>query len=180
MSRIGKKPIDIPSGIKVTVNANKVIVEGPKGKLEHAFPAHSVKVRTEGTRAIVERSLSDEKGSALQGLTRTLIANLIKGVRDGYEKQLEIKGVGYKAQAQGNVLQITLGFSHPIKYELPMGISVATPKPTQIVLKGIDKVKIGEVAAHIRNYLRPEPYTGKGIMYTGERVRRKAGKTVVK
>lgn len=179
MSRVGKKPIEIPSGIKVTIEGNTVSVEGPKGKLEYVVPV-GIKVHTKDGKVIVERPDATKEWSALHGLTRTIIANLITGVKDGYKKQLEIKGVGFKAQVQGSVLVITLGFSHLVRYPIPEGITVATAKPTELAISGIDKVKVGEVAAEIRDFFKPEPYTGKGIMYVGEHVRRKAGKTVVK
>ena len=179
MSRVGKKHIDIPSGVKVTISGNKISVEGPKGNLEHEFPTQ-LKVSEKDKKLLVEKTSPAKEIAPLHGLTRTIIANLIKGVTGGYEKQLEIKGVGFKAQAQGQTLQITLGFSHPVKYEIPEGITIKTKKPTQIVVTGIDKVKVGEVAAEIRAFFKPEPYTGKGIRYVGEYVRHKAGKTVVK
>ncbi len=179
MSRVGKKPVDIPSGVKIEVKGNIISVSGPKGVLQYKFPDNvgiSVKEKT----VVVERKGSAKQDMALHGLTRAIIANLIKGVTEGYTKALEIKGVGFKAQVQGKTLQMTLGFSHPVRYEIPEGITVATPKPTQITVSGIDKVKVGEVAAEIRGFFKPEPYTGKGIRYVGEYVRHKAGKTVVK
>lgn len=179
MSRVGKKPIDIPDKVKVAIEGNKVFVEGPKGKLEHKIPGN-LKASVKDNKLIVNRSSSTKEALSLHGLTRTILSNLIKGVTEGYTKSLEIKGVGFKAQAQGNTLQITLGFSHPVRYPIPEGITVNTPKPTQIVVTGIDKVKVGEVTAEIRDYFKPEPYTGKGIRYVGEYVRHKAGKTVIK
>ena len=179
MSRIGKKPIDIPSKVKIEINGNYVTVEGPKGKLEHEIPV-GIKVSEKDKKLMVER-LSDEKSHImLHGLTRSLLTNMIKGVTDGYSKALEIKGVGFKAQVQGKNLQIALGFSHPVIYPIPDDIQVVSPKPTQINVSGIDKVKVGEVAAEIRGFFPPEPYTGKGIRYVGEYVRHKAGKTVTK
>ena len=179
MSRIGKKPIDIPKNVKAEVKDDKVFVEGAKGKLEHKIP-RGIKVSTKDNKVITERMSEAKENISLHGLTRAIIANMIKGVTEGYTKQLEIKGVGFKAQAQGANLQITLGFSHPIKYPVPEGITVTTPKPVQIVVTGVDKVKVGEVAAEIRDFFAPEPYTGKGIRYVGEYVRHKAGKTVTK
>lgn len=179
MSRVGKKPIHVPDNVKVDITDNKISVEGPKGHLEHKI-AGNLKVSRKDKNIIVKRSSSTKGEIALHGVTRTIISNLIKGVTEGYKKELEIKGVGFKAQSQGNVLQITLGFSHPVQYPIPEGITITTPKPTQIVITGIDKVKVGEVAAEIRDYFKPEPYTGKGIRYVGEYVRHKAGKTVVK
>ncbi|MFC1576176.1 50S ribosomal protein L6 [Candidatus Omnitrophota bacterium] len=179
MSRVGKKPIDIPAKVKIEIKGSVVTAEGPKGKLEHKVP-DGIKVTQKEKTVVVERTSSEPNASALHGLTRTMIANMLKGVTEGYTKNLEIKGVGFKAQAQGQELQITLGFSHPVRYKVPEGVTVATPKPVQIVVSGTDKVKVGETAAEIRDYFQPEPYTGKGIMYVGEYVRRKAGKTVTK
>jgi len=178
MSRVGKKPIDIPAGVKATIENGNISVEGPKGKLEHRVPS-GLKISEKDKKIVVE-SISPEQG-ALQGLTRSIVANLIKGVTEGYVKQLEIKGVGFKAQVQGaKTLEILLGFSHPVRYPIPEGITITAPKPTQIVVAGIDKVKVGEVAAEIRGYFKAEPYTGKGIRYVGEYVRHKAGKKVAK
>ncbi|MBL7156877.1 MAG: 50S ribosomal protein L6 [Candidatus Omnitrophica bacterium] len=179
MSRVGKIPVNIPSGVKAEVKGNIIYIEGPKGKLEHRFPER-FKITIKDNRIAVERPSSSKEDLSLCGLTRTIVFNLIKGVTEGYKKELEIKGVGFKAQAQGNTLQITLGFSHPVKYAIPEGISVSTPKPIQIVVAGTDKVKVGAVAAQIRDFFKPEPYTGKGIRYVGEYVRHKAGKTVAK
>lgn len=179
MSRIGKKPIGIPANVKVDVKDGIVRVEGPKGKLEYKIPAR-IKVSLDNNRVVVERSFKTKQDLSLHGLVRAIIANFIKGVTEGYVKEMEIRGVGFKAQAKGDTLEVALGFSHPITHKVPEGITVSTPKPTQIVVSGIDKVKVGEVAAEIRNYFKPEPYTGKGIRYLGEYVRHKAGKTVVK
>lgn len=179
MSRVGKKPIDVPNNVKIDIRANGISVEGPKGKLEHAIPG-SLKVSLNGNKLIVERASSAKEEASLHGLTRTILFNLIRGVTEGYTKELEIKGVGFKAQVQGNMLQISLGFSHPVQYAIPEGITVKTAKPTQVTITGIDKVKVGEVAAEIRDYFKPEPYKGKGIRYVGEYVKHKAGKTVVK
>ena len=178
MSRVGRKPIDIPAGVKVTIDNSNISVEGPKGKLEHRIPS-GLKVSEKDKKIVVEIT-SPEQG-ALQGLTRSIVANLIKGVTEGYVKQLEIRGVGFKAQVQGaKTLEVLLGFSHPVRYPIPEGITITAPKPTQIVVAGIDKVKVGEVAAEIRGYFKAEPYTGKGIRYVGEYVRHKAGKKVAK
>jgi len=181
MSRIGKKPLDIPADVKVAIKGTTITIEGPKGKLEHKIPG-LIKVRTKDNKIIVERasSLDTKEERSLHGLTRAIIANLIKGTTGGYTKELEVRGVGFKAEAKGAFLQLMLGFSHPVKYAVMDGITVTTPKPTQIVVAGIDKAKVGEVAAEIRDYFKPEPYTGKGIRYAGEYVRHKAGKTVVK
>ena len=177
MSRVGKKPIDITKGVKANITGNMVLIEGPKGKLEHHLPDGFTAEIKDG-KIWVLRPDEMKKNLALHGLTRANIANSIKGVSEGYVKNLEIKGVGFKAQAEGNMLQITIGFSHPVKYEIPEGITIATKKPTQIAISGIDKIRVGEAAAEVRSFFKPEPYTGKGIMYVGEHVRRKAGKTV--
>jgi large subunit ribosomal protein L6 len=179
MSRVGKKPIDIPTAVKVSVDSKRVTVEGPKGTMEHTIPSR-ITVTVDEKKVLVSRSDAARESVSLHGLTQRIIANCIKGVTEGYTRALEIKGVGFKAQTQESTLQINLGFSHPVKYPIPEGITVTTPKPTQIVVAGIDKVKVGEVAAEIRSFYKPEPYTGKGIRYVGEYVRHKAGKTVVK
>lgn len=179
MSRIGKKPIDIPGGVKVEIKESTVFVEGPKGALEYRI-RRPIEVTVAENKVIVKRGSDEKKEQALHGMTRSLIANMIKGVTEGYAKELEIKGVGFKAKVEGSMLEINLGFSHPIKYRIAEGITVKAPRPTQLVVSGIDKVKVGETAAEIRDYFKPEPYTDKGIRYAGEYVRHKAGKTVVK
>ena len=182
MSRIGKKALDIPGNVKVEVKGDLVSIEGPKGRLEHKFPG-ILKLSKKDTKLVIENTSpvkETKEARALHGLTRSIMANLIKGVTEGYIKELEIRGVGFKAEAQGTTLTLSLGFSHPVKYGVPEGITIATPKPTQIVINGVDKVKVGEVAAEVRDYFKPEPYTGKGIRYVGEYVRHKAGKTIVK
>jgi large subunit ribosomal protein L6 len=179
MSRVGKKPIDIPKNVKVEIKGSTVTVEGPKGKLEHVISGE-LSASVKDNKLTIGSSSEAKKNLSLHGLARSIIANFIKGVTDGYTKALEIKGVGFKAAVQGNILQISLGFSHPVKYPIPEGITIKAAKPTQLTVTGIDKVKVGEVAAEIRDYFRPEPYKGKGIRYVGEYVRHKAGKTVVK
>ena len=179
MSRIGKKPISIPENVKVVIKGDHVSVEGPKGKLEHKIPG-KLKVHTKDNQLIIENSSPLKQDVALYGLTRAVLANLVKGVTEGYKKELEVRGVGFKAQSKGKEIEIALGFSHPVVYSIPEGITVATPKPTQIVVTGNDKVKVGEIAAEIRGYFKAEPYTGKGIRYVGEYVRHKAGKAVAK
>ena len=179
MSRIGKKPVIVPANIKVSLSEALVSIEGPKGKLDYALP-EGIKVSLKDNVLIVERSSEEKKHVSLHGLVRSLLVNMIKGVSEGYEKALEIKGVGFKAQINGNVLEIALGFSHPVKYSIPEEVTVQAAKPTQLKVSGIDKVKVGEVAAEIRSFFKAEPYTGKGIRYVGEYVRRKAGKTVTK
>ncbi len=177
MSRIGKKPIQVPDKVKVKIESGKVFAEGPKGKLDWVLPGN-VSVKLENSQVIVGRLTEDKKSFSFQGLVRAYVNNMIKGVNEGYVKNLEIHGVGYRAQLQGKALNLQLGFSHPVVYVIPEGISIKTPKPTEIVVEGIDKAKVGEVAAEIRDYLRPEPYKGKGIRYVGEYVRKKAGKAV--
>jgi large subunit ribosomal protein L6 len=177
MSRLGKKPVNIPGNVKVAVDKGIVAVEGPKGKLEYNIPL-PIKVEVKGSEVRVSRPSDLKEHMSLHGLVRTLISNMIMGVTEGYKKELEIKGVGYKAQAQGPKLTLSLGFSHPVEYQVPEGITAETPKPTIIIIKGIDKVKVGEVAAELRDFHKPEPYKGKGIRYKDEYVRHKAGKTV--
>lgn len=179
MSRVGKKPVDIPAKVKVEIKGSVISVEGPKGRLEHRIP-DKIKVSQKDNKVIVEKTSTAREVIPLFGLTRTIIQNLINGVTEGYTKELEINGVGFKAEAQGAKVKMALGFSHPILYEIPEGITVTTPKPIRVIISGIDKVKVGEVAAEIRGYFKAEPYTGKGIKYAGEYVRRKAGKTVTK
>ncbi len=177
MSRIGKKPIDIPAGVKVGIETNAVAVEGPKGKLQIVIqPGFTVEAKN--NKVFVKRPSDSKKDFAVHGLIRSNILNMVKGVTDGYRKDLEIQGVGYKAEVKGKELVLLLGFSHPVKYPIPEGISIKTPKPVQIIVEGIDKAKVGEVASEIRSFYEPEPYKGKGIRYVGEYVRHKAGKTV--
>ena len=178
MSRVGKKPIQIPDKVKVKIESGKVFTEGPKGKLEWAIP-EGIEVKVNGNQISVNRLREDKIGYSLHGLVRSHVRNMVKGVNEGYVKTLEIQGVGYRAQAQGKAINLQLGFSHPVVYKIPEGITVKTPKPNQISVEGIDKAKVGEVAAEIRDHLKPEPYKGKGIRYTGEYVRKKAGKSVV-
>jgi large subunit ribosomal protein L6 len=177
MSRIGKKPVDIPSGVKVSAAQGSILVEGPKGKLTFPLPA-SFKIEVKDNKVAVTRPSDEKQDKATHGLIRSYINNMIIGVTKGYQKDLEISGVGFKAAIQGKILNIQLSYSHPINFNIPDGITIETPKPTQVIIKGIDKAKVGEVAAEIRDYYRPEPYKGKGIKYVGEHVRRKAGKAV--
>jgi large subunit ribosomal protein L6 len=176
MSRIGRLPIQIPSGVDVTLEGNRVTVKGPKGTLSRDLhPAMSVS-REDGT-IVVTRPTEQKVHKQLHGLTRTLVNNMVVGVTDGYKKQLEIVGVGYRAEAQGpNALRLNLGFSHPVNVTAPEGITFEVPVPTQVVVSGIDKEVVGQVAANIRSIRKPEPYKGKGVRYAGERVLRKAGK----
>ena len=176
MSRIGLMPVDIPDGVKVQIDGKLVKVSGPKGALEHKLDAE-VSAIIEDNKIIVKRGSDRKLARAKHGLNRALIANMVIGVTAGFEKNLEIKGVGYKAQVQGQKLQLQLGFSHPIVYEIPSNIEIEVKKNNQIVVKGIDKQLVGEVAVTIRNMKKPEPYKGKGIRYLGEYVRHKVGKT---
>jgi large subunit ribosomal protein L6 len=175
MSRIGKRPIPIPAGVTVTVDGQTVRVKGPKGELERrVHPAMRVAV-ADGN-VVVQRPSDESEHKALHGLTRTLIANMVEGVTKGFQKQLEIVGVGYKAEPRPYGLQLALGFSHPVEYRAPKGIKLSAPQPTAVVVEGADKELVGQVAAEIRGLRPPEPYKGKGIKYVGEQIRRKAGK----
>ena len=173
MSRIGKSPITVPQGVDVKVDNHTVTVKGPKGTLTQEF-LPVVDIKLEEGKVIV--TISDEKNGNIHGLTRTLINNMITGVTQGFEKALEINGIGYRAQKQGKKLVMNLGYSHPVEVEECEGITIEVPNPNSIVVKGIDKQLVGQVAANIREYRLPEPYKGKGIKYVGERIRRKEGK----
>ena len=172
-------PIAIPSGVTVTVDGSTVKVKGPKGELSRTFE-ETMKVRIENNEVLVERPSEEKRERALHGLTRALINNMVLGVTEGFKKTLEIVGVGYKAEKKGKNLVVSVGYSHPVEYPEPAGITLTTPAPTVIVIEGIDKQKVGQVAAELREFRRPEPYKGKGIRYQGEQVRRKAGKTAGK
>ncbi len=177
MSRIGKMPIAVPAGVTVSIaENNKVTVKGPKGTLERVLPAE-MDIKLEGEEVIVARPSDLKKMKSLHGLTRTLIANMITGVTTGYEKELEVNGVGYKVQKQGNKLVLSLGYSHPVEMIDPEGLESVVDGTSKIVIKGIDKEKVGQYAAEIRDKRRPEPYKGKGIKYADEVIRRKVGKT---
>ncbi|WP_066502415.1 50S ribosomal protein L6 [Abyssisolibacter fermentans] len=177
MSRIGLKPIDIPAGVEIKLDEkNHLIVKGPKGQLEQQID-RDMKIEIQDNVINVVRPSEIKRHKSLHGLTRSLIANMIEGVTKGYEKTLEIVGVGYRAAKQGKKLVLNLGFSHPVEMEDPEGIEVEVPANNKIVVKGIDKQKIGNYAAVIRDWRKPEPYKGKGIRYAGEQVRRKEGKT---
>ena len=176
MSRIGRAPIPIPQqGVKVTSEGQQLLVEGPKGKLSIVVPP-ALSVRVNGQQLQVEAVQADESVKALHGLYRALIANMVHGVVMGFSKELEIVGVGYRAQLQGKQLQLHVGFSHPVLVPIPEGITIEVPKPTSVIVKGSDKHLVGQFAANIRRIAPPEPYKGKGIKYVGETVRRKAGK----
>lgn len=177
MSRIGLKPIDIPNGVEVKVNDNNLVeVTGPMGKLEQQIDPN-MDIKIEGNILTIARPSETKRNKSLHGLYRSLIANMILGVTEGYSKILDIVGTGYRAQKQGNKLILNLGYSNPIEVEDPEGIEVEVPAANKIIVKGMDKQKVGNYAAVIRNYRSPEPYKGKGIKYTDERIRRKVGKT---
>jgi large subunit ribosomal protein L6 len=175
VSRIGKKPIAVPDGVTVDVKPGLVSVKGPKGELSQAV-SQDMKVTQDNGTLTVERPTDRGEHRALHGLTRSLIANMVVGVTEGYEKRLEIQGVGYRARLQGNALELSVGYSHPVSVSAPEGIEFEVPAPTQVVVRGIDKQLVGEIAARIRRTRPPEPYKGKGIRYAGEHVRRKVGK----
>jgi large subunit ribosomal protein L6 len=179
MSRIGKLPIGIPKGVTVNVAGQKVTVKGPKGELNRMLHA-DLGVKVEGETLTVTRPSDEPKHKSLHGLSRTLIANMVEGVTKGYQKQLEITGVGYKAEPKPWGLLLSLGYSHTIEYKAPAGIKLTAPQPTQVFIDGADKELVGQVAAEIRLLRKPEPYKGKGIKYAGEIVRRKAGKAGAK
>jgi large subunit ribosomal protein L6 len=175
MSRVGKKPIEIPAGVKVKKEGNRVIVEGTKGKLEREIsPIITMEILD---KQIIFKSPTESKNHrALQGLYRALIFNMVKGVTEGFKKYLQISGLGYRAEVKGGKLSMNLGFSHPVVIEIPAGIKVSVEKQTRICIEGIDKEMVGQFAASIREIKKPEPYKGKGILYEGERIRRKVGK----
>jgi len=175
MSRIGRKPVPVPNGVTVTVNGPAITVKGPKGELSRKLHP-DMQVKLENGTLTVERPSDEDRHRALHGLTRSLIANMVEGVTQGYKKQLEITGVGYKAEVKPFGLQLALGYSHPVEYRAPSGIKLTAPQPTAVVIEGADKEKVGQVAAEIRALRKPEPYKGKGVKYQGEQVRRKAGK----
>ncbi|HXF56986.1 MAG TPA: 50S ribosomal protein L6 [Actinomycetota bacterium] len=175
MSRIGRRPIQIPEGVEVQVDGSRVSVRGPKGSLEQTFHPDMRIVLEDGV-VKVERPSDEGFHRALHGLTRTLIANMVEGVTKGFEKRLEVVGVGYRAALRGSDLELSVGYSHPVVYPAPPGIEFEVPAPNRIVVRGIDKQQVGEVAAEIRRIRKPEPYKGKGIRYEGEQVRKKAGK----
>jgi large subunit ribosomal protein L6 len=176
VSRVGRSPIAVPSGVTVVVDAGAVTVTGPQGSLSRTLPG-AITVRQEEATLLVERPDDERMNRALHGLTRSLVANMVAGVTAGFTKELEIVGVGYRAQAKGpSSLELALGFSHPVLFDAPEGVTFEVPSPTRILVKGIDKEKVGQTAADIRKIRKPEPYKGKGVRYAGERVIRKAGK----
>jgi large subunit ribosomal protein L6 len=175
MSRIGKKPIPVPEGVTVSVGPGRVTVNGPRGELQQGVSTRMEVVEEEGT-VTVKRPTNRGDDRAIHGLTRSLIANMVSGVTEGFEKRLEIQGVGYRARLQGKAIELSVGFSHTVTIQAPDGIEFEVPVPTQIVVRGIDKQLVGETAARIRRVRPPEPYKGKGVRYAGEQVRRKVGK----
>jgi large subunit ribosomal protein L6 len=177
MSRIGKQPIVIPAKVKVEVKGQKVHVEGPKGKLDMELPART-SLKVEGDKVVVSRAGEDAQARALHGTSRALVNNMVKGVSEGFVKKLEIQGVGFKASVQGKVVNLALGFSHPINYNIPDQIKVTVEENTKLTIEGPDKIIVGKVASEIRSFYPPEPYKGKGVRYAGEHVQRKEGKTV--
>ena len=178
MSRIGKKSIDIPEKVRMDISdGGSIKVEGPKGKLEWILPKQ-IKLRIEGKQAVLDRNNETRTVKALHGLSRSLIHNMVIGVSQGFRKGLEIQGVGFRAQVQGKNLNLNIGFSHPVVFPIPDGIKITVTENTKILIEGIDKQMVGQVAADIRSYYPPEPYKGKGIRYAGEQILRKEGKTV--
>ncbi len=175
MSRIGKAPIAIPGGVSVDVGSGEISVKGPKGELTQLFP-DAITIRQEGEELLVERPNDERRNRAYHGLVRSLVNNMVLGVTQGFRKDLDIVGVGYRAALDGSTLNLSLGFSHPVNVEAPEGITFVVPQPTRIEIHGIDKQLVGQVAANIRSIRKPEPYKGKGVRYSTERVRRKAGK----
>jgi large subunit ribosomal protein L6 len=176
MSRIGRTPIAIPSGVEVTVAPGQVRVKGPKGELERTIPAE-MSVQKQDDTILVQRPSDEGRHRSLHGLTRTLIANMVQGVVEGFEKNLEIHGVGYRAAPKDNGIELQLGYSHPIAYPAPPGITFEVPTPTRITVRGSDKELVGQVAAELRALRKPDPYKQKGVRYAGEYIRKKAGKT---
>jgi large subunit ribosomal protein L6 len=175
MSRIGRQPIELPSGVNVSLLPGRVMVNGPLGELSQAVPAR-MKIEQSDGRITVTRPTERGDDRALHGLTRSLIANMVEGVTKGFEKRLELQGVGYRAALQGSDLRLDVGYSHPVVMKAPQGIAFEVPTPTEIIVKGVDKQQVGQTAAEVRKVRPPEPYKGKGIRYTGEYVRRKVGK----
>ena len=176
MSRIGKKPVTLPKGVKVTVNGAEAVVEGAKGKLTCPIMA-GISLDISADSVTLLRANEEAQTRAFHGLSRALLANAVQGVTDGWKKELDIVGVGYKAALDGGKLRLDLGYSHPIMYDAPQGITIAVEKNTHLTVTGIDRQLVGQVAADIRKFRKPEPYKGKGVQYTGEVIRRKAGKT---
>jgi large subunit ribosomal protein L6 len=177
MSRVGIKPIEVPGDVTLSIDGAQVSVKGPKGELAWTFP-EAVAFALEDGKLTVSRTSEDKFARAMHGTARSLISNMIQGVKDGFKKDLEIQGVGFRASVQGDKLTMALGFSHPIEYVVPEGVTVTVADNTKLSVTGVDKQKVGQVSAHIRGYYPAEPYKGKGVRYSDEQVRRKAGKTV--
>ena len=177
MSRIGRLPIPVPAGVEVTLDGQAVTVKGPKGTLSHTVPAPITIERGDDGTLLVSRPDDERESRSLHGLTRSLVANMVTGVTDGYAKGMEIRGVGYRVAAKGSDLEFALGYSHPVPVAAPEGISFEVQSPTKFVVRGIDKQKVGEVAANIRKLRKPDPYKGKGVRYEGEQIKLKVGKT---
>jgi large subunit ribosomal protein L6 len=176
MSRIGKNPIPVPAGVDVAIDDRLVTVKGPKGQLQHRLPGE-ITISREGDTLLVARPDDERDNRSLHGLTRTLVNNMVVGVTDGFSKELEIVGVGYRAEVQGpSTIRLALGYSHPVIMKAPDGITFEVPVPTRVIVRGIDKERVGQMAADIRAVRKPEPYKGKGVKYAGERILRKAGK----
>jgi len=175
MSRIGIRPVIVPKDVKVDIKDKTVTIEGPKGKIVRVLPDR-ISAEFKDDKILVSRVANTKLDKSLHGLHRALLVNMVKGVTEGYVKEMEIIGTGFRAAVQGNVLNMLLGFSHPVNFNIPEGIKIETPKPTQIIIRSIDKEKIGEIAAKIRSVYPPEPYKGKGIRFVGEFVKRKVGK----
>lgn len=176
MSRIGKKPVALPTGVTAQIDGHRVTVKGPKGEISRSLPEEMALALEDGT-VVVKRPSDEPRHKALHGLTRTLVANMVEGVTDGFTKSLEIQGVGYKAEPKPFGVQLVVGFSHPVPYHAPTGIKITVTNNVLVKVEGVDKELVGQVAAELRNIRPPEPYKGKGIRYAGEQVRRKAGKT---
>jgi large subunit ribosomal protein L6 len=177
MSRIGRLPIPVPAGVEITLDGQAVTVKGPKGTLSHTVPAPITIERSDDGTLLVSRPDDERESRSLHGLTRSLVANMVTGVTDGYAKGMEIRGVGYRVAAKGSDLEFALGYSHPVPVAAPDGISFEVQSPTKFVVRGIDKQKVGEVAANIRKLRKPDPYKGKGVRYEGEQIKLKVGKT---
>ncbi|MCD6256536.1 50S ribosomal protein L6 [Candidatus Aerophobetes bacterium] len=178
MSRIGKKPIPIPEGVEVSIQDGKIKIKGSKGELQQSIP-FCLKVTVEDNQILVKRIREDKQARVLHGTIRSLIFNMVKGVSEGYEKELKIVGMGYRAKLEGRKLSLNLGFSHPVEYIAPEGVNIQVPDPTTIKISGCDKQKVGEVAAQIRSFKKPDPYKGKGIRYKDEVVKLKVGKAAL-
>ena len=179
MSRIGRQPITIPSGVEVSIAGQDVKVKGPKGELTHTF-RNEVTITQDGDTLLLDRVDDSRQARSFHGLSRTLLNNMVMGVSNGFSKKLEIVGVGYRAALKDNNLEMQLGYSHPVIIQAPEGISFEVPAPTQIIVSGIDKQQVGQIAADIRSWRKPEPYKGKGVRYEGEKIRRKLGKAAGK